>query len=95
MAQTVRILSEHGYIDINDDGAITDSSGMAIEFFCSGPIQKFDVEEYVRTFGQLHAFIDVLNIGYWYGSDGYEAPVKEFRESIQTLHLNLAHGIVN
>ena len=78
----ISIWSSNGHIVIDENGNILD-----LKLYVGGelpPITRFDVEEYRATYGKLDESIDILDIGYWYGTDNtYEPAEPDFRQHVR------------
>jgi len=61
---------------INPDGTI-DENFTEPESFIG--LERFDVAEFIQTYGKLDDEIDILDIGYWYDGGKYEPAEAEFR----------------
>jgi hypothetical protein len=78
--------SSHDTLRIDDEGHVvharvdTDDLRSATVL---ASIRRFDIGEYGLTYGRPDDEVDILDLGYWHGGDGYEPPAYEWRASFR------------
>jgi hypothetical protein len=76
--------SSHGTLRIDDEGQVVhvriDTDDLASANVLAS-IRRFDLVEYGLTYGRLDDEVDILDLSYWPGGEGYEPPAYEWRAS--------------
>ena len=74
------ILSSHGHLVIDENGIVLSHELELGPDAWEQPIPThFDVEEFIKTYGELSKCLDVLDIGYTNPDGQYEPPVSGWR----------------
>ena len=81
--------SSHGLLRIDAEGYVTDReicrAGTCDD--CIGKIERFDLEEYRRVFGEIVSDFDVLNLAGWFaGGERFEADEDYRREAAENMN---------